>query len=104
MHLLIIFSVLMVSTVNQSNVPFQSAPVIDSTPIDKHELEEKQSEISNLHLEVKDLEEKLETLKVKRAEDKVKLKQYEKAKIQMQAVSFIFIFFNKLDSITTKSK
>ncbi|XP_074641662.1 dynactin subunit 1-like isoform X2 [Tubulanus polymorphus] len=41
-------------------------------------------EIDNLRSEVKDLEEKLETIKVKRAEDKTKIKEYEKTKIQLQ--------------------
>ena len=39
-----------------------------------------------LQLEVKDLKEKLETLRVKRAEDKSKLKDAEKMKIQLQQV------------------
>lgn len=37
-----------------------------------------------LHAQVKDLEEKLETLKVKRGEDKAKLKELEKHKIQLE--------------------
>jgi len=41
-------------------------------------------EIEGLKEEVKDLNEKLETLKIKRGEDKVKLKEFEKAKIQLQ--------------------
>lgn len=41
-------------------------------------------EVECLKAEVKDLQEKLETLKIKRAEDKVKLKEYEKTKIQLQ--------------------
>ena len=57
------------------------------TLVDRKELQDKDVEIDNLRTAVKDLEEKLETLKQKRAEDKIKLKQYEKTKIQMQAVS-----------------
>jgi dynactin 1 len=45
---------------------------------------QQQQEIEGLKAEVKDLEEKLETLKVKRSEDKVKLKEFEKVKIQLQ--------------------
>ncbi|XP_055894573.1 dynactin subunit 1-like isoform X2 [Biomphalaria glabrata] len=45
---------------------------------------QQQQEIEGLKLEVKDLNEKLETLKIKRAEDKVKLKEFEKTKIQLQ--------------------
>lgn len=37
-----------------------------------------------LRVQVKDLEEKLETLKVKRGEDKAKLKELEKHKIQLE--------------------
>lgn len=37
-----------------------------------------------LRVQVKDLEEKLETLKVKRSEDKAKLKELEKHKIQLE--------------------
>ena len=48
---------------------------------------QQQQEIEGLRAEVKDLEEKLETLKVKRADDKVKLKEFEKVKIQLQQVS-----------------
>ena len=48
---------------------------------------EQQQEMENLKSEIRDLEEKLETLKVKRNEDKVKLKELEKVKIQMLAVS-----------------
>ncbi|KAJ3585634.1 hypothetical protein NHX12_014353 [Muraenolepis orangiensis] len=41
-------------------------------------------EEESLRSQVKDLEEKLETLKMKRAEDKVKLKELEKHKIQLE--------------------
>lgn len=41
-------------------------------------------EIELLKSQVKDRDEKLETLKIKRAEDKALLKEYEKAKIQIQ--------------------
>jgi dynactin 1 len=43
-----------------------------------------QQEIEGLKAEVKDLQEKLETLKVKRAQDTAKLKEFEKVKIQLQ--------------------
>lgn len=47
---------------------------------------QQQQEIEGLRSEVKDLQEKLETLKVKRAQDKAKLMEFEKAKIQLQQV------------------
>jgi dynactin 1 len=43
-----------------------------------------QQEIDGLKAEVKDLQEKLDTLKVKRTQDAVKLKEFEKVKIQLQ--------------------
>ncbi|KAL3863717.1 hypothetical protein ACJMK2_005462 [Sinanodonta woodiana] len=45
---------------------------------------QQQQEIEGLKAEIKDLNEKLDTLKIKRAEDKVKLKEFEKTKIQLQ--------------------
>ena len=45
-----------------------------------------QQEMEGLKAEIKDLEEKLETLRLKRGEDKVKLKEFEKVKIQLQQV------------------
>ncbi|BFZ01398.1 hypothetical protein BsWGS_04438 [Bradybaena similaris] len=45
---------------------------------------QQQQEIEGLRVEVKDLNEKLETLKIKRGEDKIKLKEFEKTKIQLQ--------------------
>ena len=47
---------------------------------------QQQQEIEGLKAEIKDLNEKLETLKIKRAEDKAKLKEFEKTKIQLQQV------------------
>lgn len=41
-------------------------------------------EEDSLRAQVKDLEEKLETLKMKRTEDKAKLKELEKHKIQLE--------------------
>lgn len=43
-------------------------------------------EEENLRSQVRDLEEKLETLKIKRNEDKAKLKELEKYKIQLEQV------------------
>lgn len=43
-------------------------------------------EEENLRGQVRDLEEKLETLKIKRNEDKAKLKELEKYKIQLEQV------------------
>lgn len=45
-----------------------------------------QQEVEGLRSEVKDLEEKLTTLRMKRAEDKAKLKEVEKLRIQLQQV------------------
>uniref|UniRef100_A0A673X2M0 Dynactin subunit 1 n=1 Tax=Salmo trutta TaxID=8032 RepID=A0A673X2M0_SALTR len=50
----------------------------------KGEQNNKAVEEESLRGQVKDLEEKLETLKMKRAEDKVKLKELEKHKIQLE--------------------
>jgi len=50
---------------------------------------QQQQEIDGLRAEVKDLNEKLETLMVKRADDRAKLKEFEKTKIQLQQVSRI---------------
>lgn len=52
---------------------------------------QQQQEIEGLKVEVKDLNEKLETLKIKRNEDKIKLKEFEKTKIQLQQVSAWFL-------------
>ncbi|GCB86937.1 hypothetical protein scyTo_0027614 [Scyliorhinus torazame] len=41
-------------------------------------------EEENLRAQVKDLEEKLETLKMKRNEDRIKLKELEKFRIQVE--------------------
>ena len=53
---------------------------------EKMEQLQQQHESDNLRAEVKDLEEKLETLKVKRYEDKAKMKEFEKVKIHVQQV------------------
>ena len=63
-----------------------SAPAPQQSLSDKITNLEQQQEIDNLKADVRDLQEKLETLKVKRAEDKVKLKEFEKVKIQLQQV------------------
>lgn len=51
---------------------------------DKIALIQKEQEIENLKSEIKDINEKLQTIMVKRSEDKVKLKEFEKTKIQLQ--------------------
>ena len=50
-----------------------------------------QQEMDGLRAEVKDLQEKLDTLKVKRAQDAAKLKEFEKTKIQLQQVRQKFV-------------
>ena len=47
-----------------------------------------QQELDGLRAEVKDLQEKLDTLRVKRAQDAAKLKEFEKTKIQLQQVCY----------------
>ncbi|XP_021378666.1 dynactin subunit 1-like isoform X2 [Mizuhopecten yessoensis] len=67
-----------------------STKTTPTTPADVSSLEVKMTnlqqsqEIEGLNAEIKDLNEKLETLKIKRAEDKGKLKDFERAKLQMQ--------------------
>ena len=51
-----------------------------------------QQEMEGLRSEIKDLNEKLETLKLKRQADQGKLKEYEKAKIQLQQVMWCLKF------------
>ncbi|XP_021939301.1 LOW QUALITY PROTEIN: dynactin subunit 1-like [Zootermopsis nevadensis] len=46
--------------------------------------EEQENEIENLKCEVRDLQEKIETLKVKRMQDKGKLKDYDKIRLQLE--------------------
>ncbi|XP_055757035.1 dynactin subunit 1-like isoform X8 [Salvelinus fontinalis] len=58
-----------------SGIPATSGAQTPATPSKEEE---------SLRGQVKDLEEKLETLKMKRAEDKVKLKELEKHKIQLE--------------------
>ncbi|XP_078717657.1 dynactin subunit 1 isoform X2 [Lampetra fluviatilis] len=62
-------------------VPVPTTPL--NMPVTSHVLSPSKEEES-LRLQVKDLDEKLETLKVKRNEDKAKLKELEKYKIQME--------------------
>ena len=54
---------------------------------------DKDKEIVNLRSQNKDLNEKLETLRIKRGEDREKLREYEKNKIQSQQVFNIFFSF-----------
>ncbi|XP_041368819.1 dynactin subunit 1-like isoform X2 [Gigantopelta aegis] len=58
-------------------------PATMSKSMDEMSLHQQQ-EMVGLNAEIKDLNEKLETLKFKRAEDKIKLKEFEKVKIQLQ--------------------
>ncbi|XP_030348186.1 dynactin subunit 1 isoform X2 [Strigops habroptila] len=59
--------------------PSLASPLAPSVPSPTKEEE-------NLRAQVRDLEEKLETLKIKRNEDKAKLKELEKYKIQLEQV------------------
>jgi len=69
-----------------------------------------QQEMDGLRAEVKDLQEKLDTLKVKRAQDGAKLKEFEKTKIQLQQVRasvchlrLIIICFECFDAVGCNS-
>jgi dynactin 1 len=53
---------------------------------------QQQQENEGLQAEIKDLKEKLETLMMKRQEDKTKLKEMEKLKIQIEHVSSYSLF------------
>ncbi|XP_067379402.1 dynactin subunit 1-like isoform X2 [Channa argus] len=66
-----------------SGSPAAVAATIPATPSKVEPAISKQEEDS-LRAQVKDLEEKLETLKMKRTEDKAKLKELEKHKIQLE--------------------
>lgn len=67
---------------------FTPGQALTSTPISS--IEEKfnnlqiQQEIENRNQQIKDLTECLETLRIKRLEDKEKLKDYDKLKIQVK--------------------
>ena len=50
-------------------------------------LHDDDGEPDGLRYEVKDLKERLDTLKIKRGQDVAKLKEFEKTKIQLQQVS-----------------
>ncbi|KAM7377510.1 hypothetical protein PAMA_014016 [Pampus argenteus] len=66
-----------------SGSPAAVAPSVPATPSKVEPAISKQEEES-LRAQVKDLDEKLETLKMKRTEDKAKLKELEKHKIQLE--------------------
>lgn len=57
-----------------------------ATPEEKVKGEKDSEEVTTLRFTVQDLQEKLETLKMKRAEDKSKLKEAEKMRVQFQQV------------------
>ncbi|KAJ8316867.1 hypothetical protein KUTeg_004771 [Tegillarca granosa] len=74
-------------TEKKSSIPDLSASssMLTSSPvIDKMTNLQQQQEMEGLKAEIKDLNEKLDTLKIKRSEDKAKLKEFEKSKIQLQ--------------------
>lgn len=60
-----------------------SAPTPVSTMEEKITIMQIQQECENRNQQIKDLQEKLETLKIKRQEDKEKLKDFDKLKIQL---------------------
>lgn len=72
-------------TQQQTNLSQLGAMSSSQTSIDERLTNvQQQQEIEGLRVEVKDLNEKLDTLKIKRNEDKAKLKEFEKTKIQLQ--------------------
>ncbi|XP_015705658.1 dynactin subunit 1 isoform X2 [Coturnix japonica] len=64
--------------------PMVPSPTKSSPAVGQSVREDQEEE--NLRSQVRDLEEKLETLKIKRNEDKAKLKELEKYKIQLEQV------------------
>lgn len=76
---------------------FTPGQALTSTPIST--IEEKlsnlqfQQELENRSQQIKDLSEKLETLKIKRLEDKERLKDYDKLKIQVNNFNLIFTLY-----------
>lgn len=50
-----------------------------------------QQELDNRELQIRDLGEKLETLKIKRQEDKEKLKDYDKLNIQVNSINSLVL-------------
>eukprot|EP00076_Gallus_gallus_P031289 XP_015156796.1 dynactin subunit 1 isoform X7 [Gallus gallus] len=64
--------------------PMVPSPTKSSPAVGQSVQEDQEEE--NLRSQVRDLEEKLETLKIKRNEDKAKLKELEKYKIQLEQV------------------
>lgn len=68
---------------------FTPGHAITTTPTPITSVEEKisnlqlQAELENRSQQIRDISEKLETLKIKRQEDKEKLKDYDKLKIQV---------------------
>lgn len=60
-----------------------------------------QTEIENRNQQIRDLTEKLETLKSKRQDDKEKLKDYDKLKIQVIIIIFTSNLFIRSQYIMT---
>ena len=67
-------------TTSKPSLAPKTEPQVPSEAVDSKEADK-------LKAQVKDLTEKLETLKLKRAEDRDKLREYEKSKLQIQQVS-----------------
>lgn len=56
---------------------------------------QRQQENEGLQAEIRDLKEKLETVMIRRSEDKAKMKEMEKMKIQLQQVRFYKLSMGK---------
>ena len=89
-----IFLFCFVYPLQQTNLSQLGAMSSSQTSIDERLTNvQQQQEIEGLRVEVKDLNEKLDTLKIKRNEDKAKLKEFEKTKIQLQQVFVVFFYY-----------
>lgn len=84
---------------------FTPGQVITTTPTPITSVDEKinnlqlQTEIENRNQQIRDLNEKIETLKLKRQDDREKLKDYDKLKIQVISIihmNFSWIYYHIL--------
>lgn len=76
----------------ESSAPVSQAAAADVSAMrapmeDKVAVMQAEQENAGLKAEIRDLNEKLETLKLKRTDDKTKLKEFEKLKIEMQVMT-----------------
>jgi dynactin 1 len=74
-----------VTTTTPTSITNKSEPDLSAEP-SVQTLDQLKKEKDALNYQNKDLSEKLETLKLKRAEDREKIREFEKSKIQLQQV------------------